>query len=802
MSMHWIWIVVLTLGLVMPLQAGTQRSARPFIYVIDYSDHWITDPDAMEEFGDTPPDLLHIGKAVPVTHNWGPIPYMAGENQRTGGPGHTLSRENIRLLSPEELEEKIERITAAVDRIHEAGVELLMPYICFYTLAGDHEQRVGIWELYDNWEDYARWLGPKPPTGPTEWLMRTPDGERVDPGYGFTPPYYDPLHRYGACPNNPSWNQYSRAIVRLIAQCGHDGTFVDNSTRHGHGCPHCQEAFPTWVRENFDEETLRRACGEDYGEIEFGNPKLQAIQERWNKAVIRDRLAMLREAGREMNPDFMTFPNCGRYQYVVPLGDGCDFLMFESVDSPGCLFEGELPEDPEALVQVADDAELQMGAIAYEAVHSQVFSEVSGTVHYPATCPPGEAVELAVDVESVGASNRDGDCLEELTLRLTHLQSGEAQSVPMGPLPGVGDPAQVQGARRPPARLTGTWTPAEPGAYAIDVSYLYTDAEHIEVADRAPVADRLGLGSLYRVNLAGLSCTFTSRCRTVSLSYTHTREGLERLQELAIAEGAASGGKHAPEARGEPLAKYGRFFEAHGDVSEGLAPYGSVALLYAYWGGNPGQIGRDSGRTVAEHLSSRHILFHGLLDRDLSADDLTPAAGRTLVLVCPHYDLTARQIAAIRQFVADGGRLIIQSDDAQINFTPIREVLGDVIDDAEAWDWEDPPRFGEPLCASNGRLRGVRFTAFAEPTDSPTRLVLHAVNYNVTATESNPGQLTPVADIRVAVPVPAAWAGATATVYDPDAAAPVIIDCSVADGVAEVELPTLRVYQMIELRAG
>lgn len=45
------------------------KSTVPFIYVIDYSNKWIKDPEAAEVLGDMLPDLLYIGKAVPVTHN-------------------------------------------------------------------------------------------------------------------------------------------------------------------------------------------------------------------------------------------------------------------------------------------------------------------------------------------------------------------------------------------------------------------------------------------------------------------------------------------------------------------------------------------------------------------------------------------------------------------------------------------------------------------------------------------------------------------------------------------------------------
>ena len=774
-------------------------TSAPFIYVIDYSDKWIKDPDTAKLFGDMPPDVLHIGKSVPVLHNWGAVPLMAGENQYTGGPKHTLNREAIRLLTPAELEQRIADITAGVERLHEAGIRLVMPYICFYSIAGDHETREGLWAFYDHWDDYARRLGPKPPTGPTDWLRRNAEGKRIESGYGLTPSYFAPLHRYAVCPNNPSWDQFSVAIVKLIAECGYDGVFVDNSTMGGDRCKHCEAAFPKWVREHFDEATLKRACGEDFGEIDLGNRKLSPIIARWNTALIRDRLAMLREAGAEVKPGFQVFPNVGNFQRAIPLGDGCDLLMFESVLPPGCLIEGEPPDDPEALIHVAPSATPAAGTMPYRGMHSDVFSEVTADIHYPRACPPGQATEITVNVLTVGASNRDADCLEALTVRLTHLESGESEDILLGPLPGVGDPNQVPGAKRPPVELKGSWTPQRAGAYAIDIRYKYTDAEHLDAANHTPVADRLGLTSVYRVNLGGLACTYNSRCKTIGLSYMHTKKGWEAVQELSIAEGAAAGGRYAVNSRGETQEKYWRFFHEHGDVAAGLVPYGHVTLLYSYWGGNPGAVGRDAARTIAENLSARHVLYRGLVDRDLEAADLAPAKGKTLIMVCRHYDLSDAQIRALSQFLANGGKLLLEHADTRINFTPLRDVLGPSAELAGAWDWEKPPDLGPALCPSEGRLRGVRFTAFIDPAPKPRRLVLHALNYNVTAFDANPGVVTPATDLTLRVPVPADWARVRATTFNPDAEPPQELTCQVAEGVATITLPELRIYQMIEL---
>jgi hypothetical protein len=359
----------------------------------------------------------------------------------------------------------------------------------------------------------------------------------------------------------------------------------------------------------------------------------------------------------------------------------------------------------------------------------------------------------------------------------------------------------VPGAVRPPVELKGEWTPPAAGWYALDLTYKYTDAEHLDAANHIPVSDRLGLQNPYRVNLGGLACAYNSRCKTISLWYGSDEKGWEASQELALAEGAASGGRYAINSSGEPQKKYGRFFREHGLVSAGLVPYGSVSLLYAYWGGNPGEIGRATTQTVPEYLSAQHVLYRGLVDRDLEASDLALALVGTLVLVCRHYDLTEAQVKAIQRFVAQGGRLVIEHADTKINFTPLTEVLGLEEGQLTFWDWQNPPILAPALCSSEGRLRGVRFTAFLHPGAARSRLVLHALNYNVSVVEANPGVVTPMENLTVQVPIPAGWKKARAMVYDPDSAAPVAVDCTVAGGTAQVRLPTLRIYQMVELAA-
>ena len=185
-----------------------------------------------------------MGKAVPISHLWGPMRLYAGENQWTGGPGHTLSWENIALITPEQLAERIENIRQTLRRYHALGIPEISPYISYHTLAGDHEKRLGFWKFYDQWDKYARWAGPSRRTIRFDWLVVDRKGKFVGGSCGgYSPDYYAPLHRYRACIHHPDWVQWHRRLVRMVAEVGYDGCFVDNTAPDDCYCRYCKAAF-------------------------------------------------------------------------------------------------------------------------------------------------------------------------------------------------------------------------------------------------------------------------------------------------------------------------------------------------------------------------------------------------------------------------------------------------------------------------------------------------------------------------------------------------------------------------------
>lgn len=304
----------------------------PITYVLDYGSRHLGHPEWIEATASAPPTLLHLGSDVPISHHWGPRAALGGENQAYG------KGEHIRRISPQEVAERIEGLSQMVRELREAGVGMVMPYICAMTVAGHHETRTGLWDLYDHWGDYATFgLGPRPEADVTDWLQRDADGDFVR-FYRYTGdfyPPYEPNHRYAACVNNPAWQQWLFAVTRLCAEGGYDGVFVDNSGSQRCHCVFCQQAFREFLQGRYTPAQLERLLG--IGALEetrLGAPGEGLVwvetQRFWIESLRRHQVAIKR-AGEAARPGFMVFPNGGhgRPEHVKLAYCDSDYIMFE-----------------------------------------------------------------------------------------------------------------------------------------------------------------------------------------------------------------------------------------------------------------------------------------------------------------------------------------------------------------------------------------------------------------------------------------------------------------------------------------
>jgi len=299
----------------------------PVTYILTYSNRHVGYPEFIEEVRRLSPMLLHLGKDVVFTHNWGPIRAMGGENQAFGKGDY------IKRLTPAEVRERIAKLKKFTRALHDAGARIVVPYICCMTIGGDEKARRGFWEFYDHWDEYAEFeLGPRPELDPIDWMQRTPDGS-LQRFYKYSGPFYppyEPNQRDAACVNNPCWRHWLDKVAEWVARVGYDGVFVDNSPSQRCYCRFCAEKFRKYIIEKYGREGARSLFGNEIklGTREEGGLPWVEAQRFWLLSV-RRHLACIRKAGEKFARRFYIFPNGGRPDAIKIAFTDCDFVMYE-----------------------------------------------------------------------------------------------------------------------------------------------------------------------------------------------------------------------------------------------------------------------------------------------------------------------------------------------------------------------------------------------------------------------------------------------------------------------------------------
>ncbi len=217
----------LALALTAPMALATREpTAAPVYYLIDYKANHLDNPEYIEWIRELPPELLHFGKDVPMTHIYGPISAVGGENQ-----AHGRNRDDIRRLTPDEVAERIAVLQHMNEALHDAGVEMVMPYTSAITFAGEPDTRSD--------------------DPPENWPAIKADGSLHTFGKLLQPEYYAGLYRYVACIENPAWRNWLVQVHRLVAMAGYDGAFPDNTSPINCYGPHCQQGFRAYIAEKF-----------------------------------------------------------------------------------------------------------------------------------------------------------------------------------------------------------------------------------------------------------------------------------------------------------------------------------------------------------------------------------------------------------------------------------------------------------------------------------------------------------------------------------------------------------------------
>lgn len=311
------------------------RTSVPFTYNIDYAADHVGRDSYEKMIGEAPPVLLHVGHDVPFKSMYGPTDLY-----------DCLGR---RLLTPKEVEERIEDLKSYVSELHNAGVKTVIPYICSMFLFGNGERRTGFWEFYDNWERYSGFgFGSRPKKDPVTWSYERPRPLEMKGAEGS--------YVYEPCINIPDWRRFLRTVVGHIARVGYDGVFVDvNSSACTKAC--CRRLFREYLAARYTGKEIEKLFGFDApGKVRLGRKGeglLWVETVRFRGERMASLFAEFRNEGRRYRDTFIVLPNLSPFQHV----DGvwrrvgnthvfsswareCPVIMFEEMQQPGLFCDG------------------------------------------------------------------------------------------------------------------------------------------------------------------------------------------------------------------------------------------------------------------------------------------------------------------------------------------------------------------------------------------------------------------------------------------------------------------------------
>lgn len=336
--------LTMALAVAVPGVAQREKTVAPVYYLLDYGYNHLDNPEYIEWARQLPPDLLHFGKDVPMTHLFGPIQAVGGENQ-----AHGRNRADIRRLTPAEVRERIATLQRMNKNLHGAGVKMVMPYIAAITMAGDPVKREGFFEFYDHWDEYREFgIGPKPKTNPETWVATKADGSLHTFGPDLAPAYYTGMNRYVNCIEHPDWRAWLKQVTRLCAVAGYDGVFPDNSSPVQCHSPYCQQGFRQFLSDKYIRAELKALFGtSDVKQISLPRERgslLYVEAQRFYQTSLARHLREMRDEARKVNPKFQMFPNCGTPVHSAEyLTSSAEFLMLEGgsgrAEGAGCVVQ-------------------------------------------------------------------------------------------------------------------------------------------------------------------------------------------------------------------------------------------------------------------------------------------------------------------------------------------------------------------------------------------------------------------------------------------------------------------------------
>ena len=259
-----------------------------------------------------------------------------------------------------------------VDRFHHEGM-----HVIGYTtmaLAGNSPtyedlpkpEELSLNEAYSTpglWEKYAEYFGPRPAEGPDKWARRTHDGE-----YSFyrfrhpnAPKTGGRFEMFG-CQDNPSYVQYFKGVMKLVAISGHDGAYVDWTKVHEGTCycEHSREAFRKYLREKVSPDYLQKRYGlTDVAKIDPPLDNTQALWREWlmfRSWSLTEFQREIRAAARTINPDFLLSGNINGGDYGnMAYTNGDDMEMMGTVED---FFYSEIQAGLQSVPRMEGDVKI------------------------------------------------------------------------------------------------------------------------------------------------------------------------------------------------------------------------------------------------------------------------------------------------------------------------------------------------------------------------------------------------------------------------------------------------------------
>jgi len=786
------------------------KSKRPFTYVIDYGGHsgHMDDPQRLiESVSSAPPELLHLAHDVPFPNTYGPI-------ERTDD-------EKLRRLSGAEAADRSARIAKMLRGLRRAGVKTIIPYICNQTVAGNPDKRLGVWDVYDHWDEYANMgIGPRPKADPMEWLARESNG-RPHFNYEMRHAAFVPLdvHRWAPCCNNPHYHEWQRVVVSQIARVGYDGVFVDNCILNCY-CSYCQKKFRKYLAPRYTPAELERRFG-------AGDVKKLALAHRGSRLAWVKEEPTFREFLRETFSDEELVRWLGTRDleaaHLEEWGNG--LLWGRAHDYQRWMERRYSAGQLERLFGAPD-----LSAWGLRDEKDRLLWAETKRFWAQSIC------ENLQFIKQVGRQERGGDDFVVLP------NWGEMENL---------DSAEF---REEIGHDIAVWGPG------MDIM-MYEEGNQ---------AGMLAPG-LYLDHLLHHKYALAQDVVGAVLPGGRQHAG---TVDLLNAQAVAGGGVYIQPGAGHPevRARYNDFFRKHERLLTGAEPYADVAvacLMDEVHLENPTHL--EWVFRVTRYLADQHVLFEIVTEKQMSAEGLAP--WRALILSAARY-LSDDQVAAVRAFARRGGCVVMMGDvgthddcarrrqqpalkrllsggeeksgilaspdgrhlfadtpdpligpyrvsreeglqfanysEASINVPTGKVGVVFELDRMIGIDRYDAPRQLIPRLekALSRRLRlaegpeaqGVRFTAYWTEADGAPILLLHVLNYNVPLLEHPRGKTgEPVENLTVSLPLPEKWGAARVELLLPGGDGESVA-ATVRRGEVSFTIPRLDVYALAMIR--